>query len=328
MNKDESIIIDGKEFKKSVYKYYTLEQYEAIKDTLKHTYVEDIKRDVEGKFRVSNCDNHWDAPAEVIGKAVFDWYTPLPRNVREAIDALEKEPCEENAAMFLAALKVALRSPDNNLSEGEYPALMIRGHENCWDTDSAWAKIELWEKDGKIGFAPWAKHGPGEYHDAHSLLKFSDEETRCNCFKVIQLALRNSMNSVNSWEVMCGNSEFKFSHSRYAPSEKSYKSFCKTFMKLDPVEMLNTYEFSYTKTQEGYNPWSHSHNCREETKHKKVQAKSKKEAYELFKGWIKEKNESYGRMWFPGTEGIPHLKARPMSEGYLTFKPKKGEIYC
>ena len=328
MNRDESIIIDGKEFKKSVYKYYTLEQYEAIKDTLKHTYVEDIKRDVEGKFRVSNCDCSWDAPAEVIGKAVFDWYTPLPRNVREAIDNLENEPCEENAAMFLAALKIALRSSDNNLSEGEYPALMIRGHENSWGTDSAWAKIELWKKDGKVGFAPTAKHGPGEYHDPASLLRFADEDTRCNCFEVIRIALRNSMNSVNSWGVMCGNSEYLFSHSRYAPSEKSYKSFCKTFMKLDPMEMLNTYEFSYKQTQKGYNPWRSTHTCKEEIKEKKVQAKSKTEAYEIFKNWISEKNESYGRMWFPGYEGTPHLKALPMSEGRITFRPKKGEIYC
>lgn len=328
MNEDKCIIIDGKEFKKSVYKYYTLEQYEAIKDTLKHTYVEDIKRDVEGKFRVSNCDCYWDAPAEVIGKAVLDWYTPLPRNVREAIDALEKEPCEENAAMFLAALKIALRSPDNNLSEGEYPALMIRGHENSWGTDSAWAKIELWKKDDKVGFAPTAKHGPGSYHDTHDLLMYADEETRCNCFEVIKIALRNSMNRVNSWEVMCGNPEFLFSHDRYAPSEKSYKSFCKTFMKIDPMEMLNTYEFYYNKTQKGYNPWRNCHTCKEETKHKKIQAKSKKEAYEIFKGWVSEENRHYSNMWFPGTEGTPHLKALPMSEGRLTFKPKKGEVYC
>ena len=328
MKEDGCIIIDGKEFKKSVYKYYTLEQYEAIKDTLKHTYVEDIKRDIEGKFRVSNCDCRWDAPADVVGKAVFDWYTPLPRNVREAIDTLEKEPCEENAAMFLAALKIALRSPDNNLSEGEYPALMIRGHENFWGTDSAWAKIELWKKDGNIGFAPTAKHGPGDYHDPASLLRLADEETRSNCFKVIEIALRNSMNSVNSWEIMCGNSELLFSHNRYAPSEKSYKSFCKTYMKLDPIEMLNTYEFYYKQTQKGYNPWRSCHTCKEETKHKKVQAKSKTEAYKIFKGWVKEKNESYSTMWFPGTEGTPHLKALPISEGRLTFKPKKGEVYC
>jgi len=328
LKEEGCIIIDGKEFKKSVYKYYTLEQYEAIKDTLKHTYVEDIKRDVEGKFRVSNCDCYWDAPAEVIGKAVFDWYAPLPRNVREAIDALEKEPCEENAAMFLAALKIALRSPDNNLSEYEYPALMIRGHENSWGTDSAWAKIELWKKDDKIGFAPVAKHGPGSYHDTHDLLMYTDEETRSNCFEIIKLALRNSMDRVNSWEVMCGNSEHTFSHGSYAPSEKSYKSFCKTFMKIDPIEMLNTYEFYYNKTQKGYNPWRNCHTCKEETKHKKIQAKSKKEAYEIFKEWVKEENEHYSNMWFPGTEGNPHLKALPMSDGRLTFKPKKGEVYC
>ena len=44
---EDPVIIDGKEFNKSVYKYYTLEQYEAIKDTLKHTYVEDIKRETQ-----------------------------------------------------------------------------------------------------------------------------------------------------------------------------------------------------------------------------------------------------------------------------------------
>ena len=328
MNRDEDIIIDGKVFNKSVYKFYTLEQYEAIKDTLKHCYVEDIKRDIEGKFRTGNCDASWDTPADIIGKAVFDWYTPLPRNVREAIDTLEKEPCEENAAMFLAALKIALKSSDNNLSEHMYPALMIRGHENSWGTDSAWAKIELWQKEGKVGFAPWAKHGPGGYYDAHDLLLNKSEETRCNCFEIIRLAMRSSMDHANSWEVMCGDAEHTFSHSRYAPSKKSYESFCKTFMKLDPIEMLNTYEFSYKKTQKGYNPWHNTHTCSEEIKEKKIQAKSKKEAYEMFKEWIAEKNESYGRMWYPGTEGNPHLKALPMSEGRLTFKPKKGEVYC
>lgn len=333
MNRDESIIIDGKVFNKTIEKFYTEDVYETIKDTFKHCFIQPVKRDTEGKFRIGSHTCSWDKPANTIGYAVLDWYTPLPRNVRDAIDNLEKKPNLENAAMYLAAIKVAVKNPDNNLSHSMYPALMIRGHENCWGTDSAWAKIELWKNndDGIPRFTACGQHGPGEYYDGYKMSQFCDEEDFENCFKVIEIAMRRTMNRANSFEVMAGDSQWTLSaeyNKMYKPNVVAYKSFCKTYAKTHPFEMLNTYTFYAHKVQKGYNPWHNSRTIKEAEVSFDIRAKTKKEAYEMFKERVASENERYGKMWYPGTEGNPHLTALPMSEGCVSFRPKKGEIYC
>lgn len=333
MHKEEDMIIDGQVFNKPIQKFYTEEQYKKDFNKINngHFSVETICRNPEGKFEFG--EHHYSkGPWNVIGYAVFDWYSPLPKNVREAIDNLEKENTEENAVMFLKAIKIAARSSKNNLSVSMYPSLMIKGYELCWDTDSAWAKIELIKHEGKLQFTACGRHGPGDYYDNCRMKSYCGHpEDFGDSSKIIRHATRLVMDGVNKFEIMSGDSSLVLSASYnkyYEPNTVAYKNFCKTYAEAHPIEMLNTYAFYALESRRGYDPWRNSRTSSEKTVSFEVRAKTKKDAYEKFKKQVESKNQSYGHMWFPGNEGRPHLKARPISEGHITFRPKKGELYC
>ncbi len=313
-----SICIDGKDFSEAIQKFYTEEEYKDVSKDLKYCFIELLKRDKEGRFHIGE-DHFWTkGPIKTIGYAALNWYKIMPRSVRKAIDNFDSNSSITNASKLLVAIKKAMESSKNNLPISAYPGILIDDYRD-------WAHsvvIELSEYDNKISFSSW-----GDFDISSRLRKDLNLENKDESLeRIIEGAIEKNV-SVKRLTLRHGSPYLDFSVSRYQPNKDAYETFCKSYAENHPIELLNTYKFYSKKLRCGYNPWHNTHTSTEETVSYDVRAKNKKEAYKQFKKLVEEENDRYSRMWFPGTEGRPHEKACPLSEGKLVFKPRKGEIY-
>lgn len=306
-----NIIIDGKQFNKCFQKFYTVEEYSAIKDSFDFRYlIEEIHLTDEGKFHIGYASS-WTKIKETIGYAVLNWYELMPKNIKSAINKLVEKQSETAAVVFLDAIKEAAEDESNSLPKYMYPALYMHGHENCWNTDIAWGKIELNNSALDADYWAWGNEGPCASSISNDI-EFEHNyhpETFKSATSMIRLIKRFAITgSVKGYEVKVPGELDGFSphYCRgYKPHVNAYKKFCQDYAAKHDITKQNKYEFEAEETRHGYNPWHNSRTSSSRTVTYEVFGDTKSEAYAIFKDKVANANLRYSSMWFPGTEGRP-----------------------
>jgi len=329
----ENILIDGKQFSKCFQKFYTIEEYKNLKDSLDFKYfVEEIYLTYKGEFQLGCTQSHTNIK-ETIGYAVLNWYEVMPKNVKTAINKLTKHQSEDAAIVFLDSIRNASKDKDNNIPRHLYPSLRMYGHETRWNTDTAWGRIELNNSALDADYWAWGNEGPCSSsisNDVELMYKCRPEIFKSANSMIILIKQLAITGSVRSYDIVHGGIRIFSPHycRGYKPHVKAYKKFCQIYASEHNIIKQNKYEFIAEETRHGYNPWDNSHTSSSRTVTYEIFGNNKTEAYEKFKKLVNTKNSHYAKIWFPGTDGRPHQKALPMKYGRLVYKAtKKLECY-
>lgn len=342
MNLNE-LIIDGKKVNKTTQKFYTLEQYDQIKDKIEnspHLFIEKVYRSDTGKFcfgDIFHTFNH----IYHIGYAVTDWTINLPKSVKTAMKKLEKTPWNmDTAVAYLITIKEAAKNKNNSLPVYFYPTLYMYGHETNWDTDNGRCEIELAKDYGNkkrgpyykgFWFKIWGQRGPCasmEAYDYGQDLQNNNFKNFISATNVIRKGYNSAISgiqNVHGYEPRMNSSMKCFSagyNMAYKPNARAYKKFCREYNKRHPIDPVNTYAFPAKQVQEGYDNGYFTKQIK--IVNYQVHGKTKIEAYEEYKKQIYTYNKHVANSWYPECKGKPWQEIRPLREGRLVEKGKAG----